>query len=90
MPYPSVTVPFRSTSGSAGVVDIQQLERRLKNVGGTGTDAVLDSAEYALQLVRFPYRQVWGDVAGMTISDAFTPKVKYQDLVTNTFIKDVR
>ena len=85
-----VPVPFRSTSGSAGVVDIQRLERRLKDVGGTGHDAVLDSAEYALQLVRFPYRQVWGDTAGMTISAAFTPKVKYTDLVAQTFIKRFR
>jgi hypothetical protein len=89
LPVAPVPVPFRATSGSAGVVDIQQLERRLALVGGTGTDPVLDSAEYALQLVRFPYRQVWGDPEGMTISAAFTPKVKYRDLVARTFLKDV-
>src|SRR6478609_4190924 len=56
-------VPFRSTGGS-GVVDIKRLERQLQpRAGSLGADGVMDSSEYALQLVQFPWRQVWGDMA---------------------------
>jgi hypothetical protein len=88
LPVAPVPVPFRSGTGASGVVDIQQLERRLHDVDGTATGAAdgLDSAEYALQLVRFPYRQVWGDPQGMTISSAFIATVSYQQLAA-TFVR---
>lgn len=54
-----IPVPFRR--GATGVVDIQELERRLAQRSGTGAGDGLNSAEYALQLVRFPFRQVFGD-----------------------------
>jgi hypothetical protein len=54
----SVDVPFRA--GAPGVIDINTLRARLAakapNSGGT-----LESNEYALQMLRFPYRQVFGD-----------------------------
>jgi hypothetical protein len=54
----SVDVPFRA--GAPGVIDIAELRKRLAakapNSGGT-----LESNEYALQMLRFPYRQVFGD-----------------------------
>jgi hypothetical protein len=55
-----VNVRFRP--GATGVVDIQRLERDLAAEGGTGADSVLDSAEYALQMIRFPYRQIYGQL----------------------------
>ncbi len=76
-----VPVPFRSGSGSPGVVDIQQLERRLAAIPQTGAGDGLDSGEYALQLVRFPYRQIWGDDDGIEISDAFVATLSYTRLV---------
>lgn len=57
---PPVTVPFRA-GGAAGVVDIQALQRTLSSppYGATGAGDGLDSAEYAMQLIRFPHRQIF-------------------------------
>jgi hypothetical protein len=74
-----VDVPFRAGGGS-GVIDIQQLERALSQAGGAGADATLDSAEYALQLIRFPYRQVWGEPRNGPLTLAFRPSIAYRDL----------
>ena len=88
---PPVDVPFRAGEGTSGVVDIQELERRLfaidatRSDGGTGSADGLDAAEYALQLVRFPYRQVWGDAAQNTISRSFVATLSYLDL-SATFV----
>jgi len=71
-----VNVPFRA--GPSGVVDIRRLEQRLKAVNGTGIGAELDSAEYALQAVRFPWRQVFGDTDEVDVVDVFKPTVNYQ------------
>ncbi|CAA9303324.1 MAG: hypothetical protein AVDCRST_MAG61-1221 [uncultured Friedmanniella sp.] len=81
LPVPPVPVRFRSGTGTTGVVDIQDLERQLAAISGTGATDGLDSGEYALQLVRFPYRQVWGDTAGMAIGSAFRATLSYSDLL---------
>jgi hypothetical protein len=84
LPGAPVPVPFRAGTGTSGVVDIQLLEQRLKDRDGTGTGAGdgLDSGEYALQLVRFPYRQIWGDTGGIQISAAFKVTLSYQQFTT--------
>jgi hypothetical protein len=87
LPVPKVTVPFRSGTGSSGVVDIQQLERRLAAINGTGAGDGLDSGEYALQLVRFPYRQVWGDTNGIEISAAFVATLSYSAFTKSFVVK---
>jgi hypothetical protein len=54
----SVDVPFRRNA--PGVINLAELRRRLAekapNAGGA-----LEPNEYALQMLRFPYRQVFGD-----------------------------
>jgi hypothetical protein len=54
----SVDVPFRKAA--PGVINLVELRNRLAakapNSGGT-----LESNEFALQMLRFPYRQVFGD-----------------------------
>jgi hypothetical protein len=54
----SVDVPFRKNA--PGVIDVVELRKRLAakapNSGGS-----LEPNEYALQMLRFPYRQVFGD-----------------------------
>lgn len=54
----SVDVPFRKNA--PGVINVVELRKRLAakapNSGGT-----LEPNEYALQMLRFPYRQVFGD-----------------------------
>lgn len=55
----SVDVPFRA--GAPGVIDLKRLKERIAakpvtNVGGT-----VEPHEFALEMLRFPYRQVFGD-----------------------------
>jgi hypothetical protein len=54
----SVDVPFRKSA--PGVINVTELRKRLAakspNSGGS-----LEPNEYALQMLRFPYRQVFGD-----------------------------
>jgi hypothetical protein len=83
LPDPAVTVPFRA--GSSGVVDIQRLERQLKDRVGSGAADGLDSSEYALQLVRFPFRQVFGDPSATVVQHVFKPTVSYQVMVDQVF-----
>lgn len=80
----TIDVPFRT--GASGVVDIQALEADIKSADSdAGIGSSLDSAEYALQLVRFPFRQVWGDDTRPSSDSVFAPVVSYQTLVTDTF-----
>lgn len=74
-----IEVPFRN-GGGAGVIDIQQLERRLATRPETGAADALDSGEYALQLVRFPYRQVFGEVTEAPLFMVFRPTVAYEQV----------
>ena len=83
---PKVDVPFRATTGSSGVVDIEALEKKLKALPDTGAGDGLDAAEYALQLIRFPYRQVFGDPEGVKIGAVFTATINYSSYVATQFI----
>jgi len=75
-----IDIPFRP--GAPGVVNLHALvsqfvaKKALLNVGDD-----LDSAELALQMIRYPYRQVFGDTAlGGTpaeFSDLFRPQLGF-------------
>ncbi|HZN18183.1 MAG TPA: hypothetical protein VFB84_08375 [Micromonosporaceae bacterium] len=78
-----IPVPFRT--GSTGVVDIQHLERLLASRVGSGAADGLDSSEYALQLVRFPFRQVFGEPEDTPVRLVFQPTISYQTMVTEVF-----
>lgn len=82
-PNPSVfvAVPFRP--GSPGVIDIGRLNQALMSTPGTHMGADVDAAEFALQMLRFPYRQVFGDpsVGGPApIELVFTPTISVAKL----------
>jgi hypothetical protein len=69
----TVAVPFRQNA--PGVVDLADLQKRiLAAVGGDGS-----GAEFALQALRFPYRQVFGPGTGNdqqpTFGQLFQPQV---------------
>ncbi len=81
LPGPPVDVPFRA--GGSGVVDIQALEKKLPP--GSGVVDGLDSAEYALQLVRFPFRQEFGDTTANPVASNFRATVSYQVMVDKVF-----
>ena len=78
-----IDVPFRS--GASGVVDIKRLERDLKPRVGSGAADGLDSSEYALQVVRLPFRQVWGDPEGPPVDTVFQPTITYLTMTTDVF-----
>jgi len=59
VPKVDVPVPFRP--GSPGVIDILALNTALINTAGTKIGPAVDAAEFALEMIRFPYRQVFGD-----------------------------
>ncbi len=71
----SVVVPFRKNA--PGVIDLVKLKERLRDAApNAGAD--LDPHEFALQMLRFPYRQVFGDpddADGIKFSDLDTFKV---------------
>ena len=70
----TVTVPFRS--GSPGVVNMKKLNEDLLNVTAANMGPKIDSAEYAMQMLRFPLRQVFGDTTVPVNADAFMATIK--------------
>jgi hypothetical protein len=71
-PQVSVDVPFRR--GSPGVLDMRALNARMTAVARTNMGATVDSAEFAMQVLQFPFRQVFGDPSQSTdILDVFRP-----------------
>ncbi len=73
----TVAVPFRQNA--PGVVDLADLQQRiLAAVGGDGS-----GAEFALQALRFPYRQVFGPGTGNEqpgFGQLFQPKLGLADM----------
>lgn len=91
-PVPAITetgdkVDVNFRPNAPGVVDIQRLERALAAKGGAGSDNKLDSAEYALQLIRFPYRRIYGDPARLRPSTdvVLNPSIRYATLASALF-----
>jgi len=78
-----VDVPFRV--GSSGVVDIRRLSEALAAHPETGAADGLDSAEYALQLIRLPWRQVFGEIEVPPVSAMFRATIDYTSMVNATF-----
>jgi hypothetical protein len=72
-----VGVPCRP--GSPGVLDMRHLNKALLARGDThmSGDGRVDSAEFALEAIRFPYRQVFGDTSHPVedMQDVFRPTV---------------
>ncbi|MBA2952940.1 hypothetical protein GON03_23210 [Nocardioides sp. MAH-18] len=91
-PRRMLDVKFRHR-GASGVVDIKRLEDELADIDDTlGPDDEMNSGEYALQLVQFPWRQVWGDMANADEPAAneelvFKPVISYRAIVRDAFLK---
>lgn len=88
-------LPVRFRAGSPGVLDLANTARAFLAVAATNmnTDSHLDGAEFALEMLRFPYRQVFGDPKVTTdhhISAVFRPTValKLSELTT-AFRKEI-
>ena len=57
----TVPVPFRA--GSPGVINMKKLNEALQAVPGANMDRSVTPAEFAMQMLRFPLRQVFGDTS---------------------------
>ena len=75
-------VPFRP--GAPGVVNIKKLNEAMLAVPATNMGPAVDSAEYAMQMLRFPLRQVFGDTSVAPAADAFHATVGVR-LLTERF-----
>lgn len=83
-------LPVRFRPGSPGVLDLANTGKAFLDDPhtGMGADSTLDGAEFALQMIRFPYRQVFGDPAVTENNDiraVFRPTVskEIQQLATD-------
>ena len=56
---PAVSMSFRP--GAPGVLNLRRSATDLRSTPGTNMGPSVDGAEFALQMIRFPYRQVFGD-----------------------------
>jgi hypothetical protein len=70
-----VTVPVPFRPGAPGVVNLRRLNDALVNTTGTNMGGSVDAAEFAIEMLRFPLRQVFGDTAVAPVADAFQPTV---------------
>lgn len=69
--------------GAPGVIDMRRTARALMTTPGTHMGSALDGAEFALEMIRFPYRQVFGDPSGGSpapLGDVFRPTVSMATL----------
>ena len=83
---PEKDVPVQFRAGSPGVIDLQRLNKALINTAGTNIGPDVDAAEFALEMLRFPYRQVFGDpgAGGATpIGLVFKPTIAMAALKTS-------
>ncbi len=75
----TVSVPFRRNA--PGVINLNELAASLRLASGTNMKSPVDSAELAIELLRFPIRQVFGDTTMGSERDAFVPTLKVQAMV---------
>jgi hypothetical protein len=66
--------------GAPGVLDMRRTAQEFVGTPETQMGADLDGAEFALEMIRFPYRQVFGDPdrpEPTPIADVFRPTLAY-------------
>jgi hypothetical protein len=76
------TVPVLFRQGAPGVINMKKLGQALLAIPQANMGATLDSAEYAMQMLRFPLRQVFGDTTVAPGADAFVATVPIAQLTT--------
>lgn len=79
LPNEAEQIPVRFRPGATGVLDLSNTARAFADANGTNMSASatdpVDGAEFALQMIRFPYRQVFAQDTTTTAAqnDAFKP-----------------
>jgi hypothetical protein len=83
-PSRAVTVPFRRNA--AGVINLHKLRERMVNTAGTNMGGTVEANEFALEMLRFPFRQVFGDPANEPaehLRDVFRPTLSFSAMFTS-------
>lgn len=76
---PETMMPVSFRPNAPGVLDLRATARRFVQTPQTNTGPELDGAEFALQMIRFPYRQVFGRItATPSIDEVFRPTIGYR------------
>jgi hypothetical protein len=75
-----VTVPVPFRAGAPGVINMKRLNESLLAVTNAHMDNSIDAAEFAIQMLRFPLRQVFGDTTVAPEADAFAATVSVAKL----------
>jgi hypothetical protein len=79
VPERQMKVVFRP--GAPGVLDLRRTAEAFIATPGTHMGPAVDGAEFALQMLRFPYRQVFGDPAlGDALDAVFRPSIALDEL----------
>lgn len=77
LPDQARQIPVRFRRGAPGVLDLTNTGKNFLNATGThmSDDNRVDGAEFAMQMIRFPFRQVFAQSATTTAAqnDAFKP-----------------
>ena len=79
---PQTEVPVSFRPGSPGVLDLKRTAQSLIGTAGTKMDASPNGAEFALEMIRFPFRQVFGDPSKgvQPIGTVFRPLISLAQL----------
>lgn len=81
LPEDATQIPVRFRPGAAGVLDLTNTARAFSDATETEMTVsigdTVDGAEFAMQMIRFPYRQVFAQTTGTTATqnDAFRPSL---------------
>jgi hypothetical protein len=75
-----VTVPVPFRSGSPGVINMRALDASLVAVTAANMGGEIDAAEFAIEMLRFPLRQVFGDTTVAPNADAFVATINVAQL----------
>ena len=74
---PEMPIAFRP--GSPGVLNLRATCQTFNNNANTHTGPTVDGAEFALEMIRFPYRQVFGAIDDHPeIGEVFNPTIGYK------------
>lgn len=86
---PETKVPVFFRRSAPGVLNMRRTAQALIDTAGTNMGAAVDGAEFALEMIRFPYRQVFGDPQqGGALGDVFRPSVSVAQLKA-TFLERI-
>jgi hypothetical protein len=82
VPQQTISVSFRRRA--PGVLNLKKTAEAFIAESATHTGPAVDGAEFALEMIRFPYRQVFGDPSqgGAPLSAVFRPSISVAQLKT--------